>query len=185
MDQIKSLKYHNLSLLFLSIIAAFLLSQFQPFHDFLKHLGNFGYLSAFVAGILFVSMFTMATATIILLILAETLSPIEIGIIAGLGAVVGDVAILRFMKDNLIKEVEDIYKHFGGPHLSKVFHTKYCRWTLPVLGAVIIASPLPDELGISLMGLTKIKTYQFLILSFFLNSAGIFLIISSSAVLNH
>lgn len=182
MDQIKSLKYHNLALFFLSIIAAFLLSQFEPFLDFLKHLGNFGYISAFIAGILFVSMFTMATATVILLILAETLSPIEIGILAGLGAVVGDVAILRFMKDNLVGEVEVIYKRFGGPHLSKILHTKYFRWTLPVIGAIIIALPLPDEIGITLVGLSKIKTYQFLILSFFLNSIGIFLIISSSVV---
>jgi len=39
-----------------------------------------------------------------------------------------------------------------------VLYLKYLSWSLPVIGAVIIASPFPDELGISLMGFSKMKT---------------------------
>lgn len=98
-------KYKNISFIFISIIFAIVISRIEFFHSFLLHLGGFGYIGVFIAGIFFVSTFTVATSALILLILAETLSPLEIGLIAGLGAV------------------------------------------------FIVASPLPDELGVSLMGI--------------------------------
>mgnify|MGYP001598162313 CR=1 FL=1 len=79
-------KYKNLTIVFLGIILAIIFSRIDAFHSFLLHLGDFGYIGVFIAGILFVSTFTVAVSTIILLILAKTLSPIEIGLIAGLGA---------------------------------------------------------------------------------------------------
>ena len=180
----KAWKYKNLTFLLISIIIAFFLSRHEPFHSFLLNLGAFGYIGAFIAGILFVSTFTVATGVVILLILAQNLSPIEIGIIAGLGAVVGDFTIFRFIKDNLEKELELIYDHIDGDHhFKKVLHTKYFSWTLPVIGAIIIASPFPDEIGVSLMGISKMKTYQFILISFLLNAIGIFLVVSASAVL--
>src|SRR3989344_8716951 len=176
--------HKNLTLLLLSILFALFLSRHEAFHTFLLHLGNFGYVGVFIAGILFVSTFTVATGAIIILVLAETLSPIEIGIIAGLGAVVGDFTIFRLIKDSLTQELESIYDHIDGDHhFKKVLHSKYFSWTLPVIGAVIIASPFPDEIGVSLMGISKMKTYQFLLISFVLNAIGIFLVVSASAVL--
>lgn len=179
----KHWKYKNLIFLFISLLAAYFLSQFEPFHSFLLSLGELGYFGAFFAGILFVSTFTLATGAVILLVLAEKLSPLEIGLIAGLGAVVGDFVIFRFIKDSLLDEITPIYRFLGGGHITKVLHTKYFSWTLPVIGAVIIASPLPDELGVSLMGISKMKTYQFLLISFILNAIGIFLIVSASLVI--
>ncbi len=176
-------KYKNLILLCISIIIALLLSGYEPFHYFLLHLGNLGYVGAFIAGVLFVSTFTVATGAVILLILAETLSAVEIGIIAGLGAVVGDFTIFRLVKDSLAKEITPIYNHFGGKQITALLHTKYFSWTLPVIGAIIIASPFPDEIGVSLMGIVKMKTYKFLLLSFILNAIGIFLVISASTVI--
>ena len=180
----KHWKYQNLTFLFLSLVLAFFVFRNETLHGFLLHLGNFGYVGAFLAGILFVSTFTVVTGAIILLILAETLSPIEIGLVAGLGAVVGDFVIFRFVKDDLAREISLIYNQIDGDHhLKKVFHTKYFSWTLPVIGAVIIASPLPDEVGVSLMGISKLKTYQFLLISFILNAIGIFLVVSASVVI--
>lgn len=177
-------KYKNLTFLIFSLVLAYFVFRNEVLHGFLLHLGNLGYIGAFLAGILFVSTFTVATGAIILLILAETLSPIEIGLIAGLGAVVGDFAIFRFVKDDLTKEIKRIYNMLDtNHHLKKVFHTKYFGWTLPVVGAVIIASPLPDEVGVSLMGISKLKTYQFLFISFILNVTGIILVVSASVAI--
>lgn len=184
MNKWKKFKYKNLTLLIISIVFAYYLSQFEPFHEFLLNLGGYGYIGAFIAGILFVSTFTVATGAVILLVLAEKLSPIEIGLTAGLGAVFGDFIIFRFIKDNLVGEVREIYNKVDGKHhLTKILHTKYFGWTLPVMGAVIIASPFPDEIGVSLMGISKLKTYQFLIISFILNAIGIFLVVSASLVI--
>lgn len=179
----RSFKYKNLSLFVISLFVAFILSQYEPFHNFLLSLGNFGYLGAFIAGILFVSTFTVSTGAVILLVLAEKLSAVEIGIVAGLGAVVGDLTIFRFIKDNLLKEISPIFNALGGKHMMTVLHTKYFSWTFPVFGAIIIALPLPDELGVSLMGIAKMKTYRFVILSFILNAVGIFLVVSASKII--
>lgn len=180
----KHWKYKNLTFLLLSLILAFFTFRNETLHSFLLHLGSFGYVGAFLAGILFVSTFTVATGAIILLVLAETVSPIEIGLIAGLGAVVGDFVIFRFIKDDLAREIVQIYSQFDkNHHFKKVLYTKYFSWTLPVMGAAIIASPLPDEVGISLMGISKLKTYQFLLISFILNAIGIFIVVSTSAVI--
>lgn len=183
MQKIKYFKYKNLTLVLFGIIIAFFLSKSPEFHRFLLQIGGFGYFGAFLAGILFVSTFTVATGAVILFILAEKLSPLEIGVIAGFGAVVGDFTIFRFVKDDLISEIEPIYEKLGGGHLTKILHTKYFSWTFPVFGAVIIASPLPDEIGISLLGLSKISTFKFLLLSFVLNAIGIFLIVSASLLI--
>ena len=177
----QSWKYKNLTFLLISLVIAFFVLQNEQLHSFMMHLGKLGYVGAFFAGILFVSTFTVATGAIILLVLAETLSPVELGIIAGFGAVTGDLLIFRFVKDDLAKEIKLLYKRFDkNHHFKKVLHTRYFSWSLPVVGALIIASPLPDELGVSLMGISKLKTYQFLLISFVLNSLGIFLVTSSS-----
>ncbi len=176
----KHYRYKNLTLLIISFVLALFLSRQEAFHNFLLNLGDLGYIGAFLAGILFVSTFTISTGAVILLVLAEKLSPIELGIIAGAGAVIGDLLIFKFVKDNLISEVEPIYNQLGGKHLTSLLHTKYFSWSLPVIGAIIIASPLPDEIGVSLLGISKMKTFKFLIISFILNAIGIFLIVSAS-----
>lgn len=176
----KSFRYKNLTILCVSLFVAYLLYENEGFHSFLLHLGGFGYFGAFIAGMLFVSTFTVATGVLILLVLAEQLSVWELGLIAGLGAVLGDLIIFRFIKDDLVEEVRPLYNQFGGGHISKLLHSRYFSWTLPVIGAVLIASPFPDEIGISLMGLSKIRTYQFIALSFCLNTVGIMLVVSTS-----
>lgn len=177
-------KYKNLTLVVLGLVVALYLSRIEMFHEFLIHLGGAGFIGAFIAGILFVSMFTVATGALILSTLAEYLHPLEIAIIAGLGAVVGDLIIFHLVKDSLTREIEDIYNnHLGGKHISKLLHTKYFNWTLPVIGAIIIASPLPDELGVSLIGISGMKIYKFVFISFLLNMIGIFLVVSASLVI--
>lgn len=180
----KRWKYKNLIFLVFSLVLAYFVFRNETLNSYLLHLGNFGYIGAFFAGILFVSTFTVATGAIILLVLAETLSPLEIGLIAGLGAVVGDFVIFRFVKDDLSREIKQIYGLFDkNHHFQNVLHTKYFSWMLPVVGAIIIASPLPDEIGVSLMGISKLKTHQFLLVSFILNAIGIFLVVSASSVI--
>ncbi len=175
-------KYTNLTFLAVSLLVALIISRYEPLHEILLHLGKLGYIGAFFAGMLFVSTFTVAIGAVVLLVLAEFLSPIEIGLVAGLGAVLGDLVIFRFIQDNLMGEVKQLFGTIDNKHrVRHLFHSKYFSWTLPVLGAIIIASPLPDEIGVSLMGLSRMKTTQFISLSFILNAIGIFLVVSASA----
>lgn len=178
------MKYKNLIFFLISFVFTLILFKQQAVHTFLLNLGSIGYLGAFIGGILFVSTFTFVTGALILMILAETLSPIEIGIIAGLGAVLGDFTIFRFVRSNLSNELEKVYNKIDNKHhLVKILHTKYFGWTLPIIGAIIIALPLPDEIGVSLMGISKMKLYQFLLISFVLNAVGIFLVVSAGLII--
>jgi hypothetical protein len=177
------IKYKNLLMVGVGIIFALVLSRFEAFHSLLLGLGNLGFIGAFLAGMLFVSSFTVASGSLILLILAETLPALELGLIAGLGAVLADALIFHFVKDNLNEELSEIYSKVDKNHrLIKLFHTKHFRWMLPVIGTIIIASPLPDEMGVSLLGISKISNFKFIILSYLANSIGIFLIVLASSV---
>jgi len=181
MQHWKSYKYKNFTFLALSLLLTIFLIQNKTFHALLFHLGTFGYLGAFIGGALFVSTFTVSIGTAILLILAENYSPVFLGIIAGLGAVAGDLTIFQFVHSRgFVEEVKHLFEFFGSDKIHHLLHTKYFSWTLPVVGALIIASPLPDELGVSLMGISRMKPYQFILLSFGLNSLGIFLILTAS-----
>ena len=176
--------YKNLTYFILSVIVALVLFNTSFFRNSIFHLGNYGYFGAFLAGILFVSTFTVSIGTALLLLLAETLHPIEIGLIAGLGAVIGDLTIFHYVRSRGLKsEVNHLVKILGGDKIVHLVHTKYFSWTLPILGAFIIASPLPDEMGVSLMGITKMKTSEFIIISFLLNALGIFLVVSAGSLL--
>ena len=178
-------RYHfkNLTYFGISIVVGLILLKTPFFREIIFHLENFGYIGAFFGGVLFVSTFTVSIGTALLLLLAETLHPIEIGIIAGIGAVVGDLIIFQYIKNKgMISEIKHLVEFFGGDKIMHLIHTKYFSWTLPVLGAIIIASPLPDELGVGLMGISKLETKQFILLSFTLNAIGIFLVVSAGSL---
>ena len=179
----RKLKYKNLLIGFLGVVAAFLLSKYPPFTSLLLNLGSFGLLGAFVAGALYTLSFTIPISILMLSILSQNLSSLEIGIIGAFGAVITDLTIFRFIRDDLISEIKPLYDRFGGNHVSHVFNSKYFHWTLPFIGALIIASPFPDELGVSLMGIAKMRTLEFIPISFTMNSIGIFLIVSASSLL--
>lgn len=174
-------RYKNITYLILSLIYAGVLLISPTFRIYLYRLGDLGYIGAFIGGILFVSTFTVSIGAAILIVLTKTLNPVEIGLIAGLGAVVGDTIIFQYVRNRgLVSEIKHFFEYFGGDHIQHLIHTKYFGWSLPVIGALIIISPLPDELGVGLMGISQLKTHQFLILSFILNSVGIFLIVSGA-----
>jgi hypothetical protein len=53
---------------------------------------------------------------------------------------------------------------------------RWFSWAMLVAGAIIIASPLPDELGVALMGIGEIRPRVFLPLSFAMNTLGIVIV---------
>lgn len=175
--------YKNLTYLAISFIIGIVLIRNELFHNFLITIGDLGYVGAFIGGALFVSTFTISIGAIVLALLAKSLHPLEIGVIAGCGAVFSDFVIFHFIRSKeLISEVKHFFDYFGGDKITHLLHSKYFSWTLPVIGAIIIASPLPDELGVGLMGISRMKTYQFIIVSFLLNSIGISLVITVSTL---
>ncbi len=173
--------YKNLTYLLISLLMAFFLFKSPGFRSFLFHLGRLGYLGVFLAGFFYTSTFTISFATVLLLLLARYFPPAQLILVAGTGAVLGDFLIFQLIRSKgIVEEINHFFKHFGGDKIHHLIHSKFFSWTLPVVGAIIIASPLPDELGISLMGISKMKNNQFIGVSFLLNYAGILIIVLSS-----
>ena len=52
-----------------------------------------------------------------------------------------------------------------------------------MLGAAIIASPLPDEIGLSLMGMSKTRVAVLIPVSFAMNALGICLLAQFASLL--
>lgn len=171
-------RYRNTAFLILSVIAVFFLAGTPFVRDLIGSIGDLGYAGALITGIFFVSTFTVAPAIVVLFSLAERLNPWEVAILAGVGAVIGDYIIFRFVRDRLVDELKPVFLKFGGHYLVGLFQTKYFAWLIPLIGAAIIASPLPDETGVSILGISRLKTWQFLFLSFVLNATGIFIVIT-------
>ncbi len=166
-------KYKNTILLLLSFVLLYLIADAQFVKQFLMRVGDWGYFGALLSGIFFVSTFTAAPSIMVIYYLAQTLNPFEVAVFAGIGAMIGDVLIFNFLRDGFFDEIKPLFSFFKKPLFVRLFNSAYFAWLLPIMGALIIASPFPDEIGISLMGLSRIKRWQFIIVSFFLNSAGL------------
>lgn len=174
----KSWRFKNTFLLIAILVLVFYFTNTEIGQQVIHSISRLGYAGSFIAGIFFVSTFTVAPAGVVLFKLAQIYNPILIALSAGVGAVIGDYIIFRFLKDNVFEEIKPIFMKLGGSYLERLISTPYFGWLAPVLGAIIIASPFPDEIGVGLMGISKLKNWQFLTISFLLNSLGILIIIT-------
>ncbi|PID98972.1 hypothetical protein CSA80_02520 [Candidatus Saccharibacteria bacterium] len=179
----RSWKYKNTALLIVSLVVFYYLLRTPGVDSLIKGIGALGYFGAFLSGIFFVSTFTVAPAAVVLYHLAATsLHPVEIALLAGLGAMVGDYFLFRFMKDRVFAELLPLLHRLHTPRLRVMFKSPYFAWVLPVVGAFVIASPLPDEVGVSMLGLSHVKRWQFFLLAFTLNAIGIFLVVTAAQI---
>ena len=135
-------------------------------------------LASFLAGIFCTSAFTIAPAVIVIAhIGAQNIPPELIAVFAGAGAMLGDAALFIFVRDVFAADLEDFLKAHKMKRFLHFLHMGRYRWFAPVIGAVIIISPLPDEIGLTLLGFTKARLSSVLALTFVLNTIGIYLLV--------
>jgi uncharacterized membrane protein YdjX (TVP38/TMEM64 family) len=167
-----------------SLVVFLLLAETPIVILLLEHARSLGYLGATIAGMLFVSTFTIAPGTALLFHIAEELDPLMIALCAGVGAVIGDLLIYRFFKDSVFKELRPLIRKHGSAELKALLCSPHFAWFTPVLGALIIALPLfPDELGIGLLGLSRVKEWQFVLITYALNVGGVLAIVLAARAL--
>ncbi len=173
------IKYPKFLFLFITFLIAYLLfyeRTYPPFHDFITSLGYFG---TFIAGAMFAYGFTAAPATAVLLILAKEQNFLLAGLIGGLGALVGDLIIFNFIRYSLADEIEKLSKEKAVMYINHKIPNRFKKYLMPVVAGFIIASPLPDEIGVSLLAVSKnISIKIFSVISYILNTAGIFVILT-------
>lgn len=167
----------DLAIIAISIFVAVILARTDALVNILTATQERELLGSFIAGMFFTSVFTTAPAIVALGEIAQANSIFLTAIFGGAGAVVGDLIIFRFIRDRFSAHLMEMVRHkAAGRKVRALLHLRFFRWFTFVVGGLIIASPLPDELGISLLGFSKMKTLWFIPLSFTFNSIGILLI---------
>ncbi len=166
----------DLFILGLSLFTAYLIVQFNVVHEVLEWTGDGVWIASFFAGMFFTSVVTTAPAIAVLGELTLEGNIFLVAVLGAMGAVIGDYLIFAFVRDRISDDIADILGKKKTKRFRSLFRRKTFKWLLPFLGGLIIASPLPDELGLSLLGMTKMKTKRFILISFSFNALGILLI---------
>ncbi len=174
-------KYPKLVILILSIILAYLIFSNSNAKSFILGLGEFSYFGTFIAGMLFSFGFTSPFSAGFFIVLNPE-NILLTGVIGGVGALLSDLLIFSFIRVSF----KDEFKRLEKTRLIKGikieieedFGKKIKVYLMYAIAGIMIASPLPDEIGvIMLAGLTKIKLNVLSVISFILNTLGILILL--------
>ena len=179
-DKMKKLfkfRYPKIFLLIISIIFAYYLFRNPMIEQYFSHLGDLSYIGIFAAGLLFSFGFTTPIAIGLFL----TLNPPNIilaSVLGGFGALLSDIFIFKIIKISFLDEFYRLEKTPVIKNINRMLknsiNAKIKNYLLYVFAGFIIASPLPDELGITMLaGLSHIKIQIFIVISFIMNTLGI------------
>jgi len=178
MDLVKKIKYPKFLLLIFSIIVAYFLFQSRDFsivHNFILDLG---YLGTFLSGMFLSYGFTAATGTVILLITAKTQNIFLASLIGGLGGLCADLIIFNILRYSFTDELQKLSKEKIVKAVKKRTPRKIRKYLLLAVAGFIISSPLPDEIGVSLLAASRtVSQKSFALFSFTLSALGIFIIL--------
>ena len=166
----------DLVLIVFSIVAAIMLAKTGVLTGILANMQEWKFLGSFLSGMFFVSIFTAAPAAAVLFEIAASNSIWAVAFFGGAGALIGDILIFRFIKDSLAEDARWLIGKTKQERFFSIFQSKLFRWLIPFIGALAVASPLPNEVGLAMMGLSKMKTAVFVPLLFALNFVGILII---------
>ena len=171
------------SFIILSIALAIVIGRLDLIEKLLSLSENVRVIGAFVGGLFFTSVFTTAPAIIFLGEIGQVEPILVVALIGAAGAVCGDILLFHLFKNHVAKDVDTLIGLSKNNLLKNILHNRAFRWVGILVGALIISSPLPDELGIALMGLTKMEVKSFIPVSFTFNFFGIYLIGLASRLL--
>lgn len=164
----------NILAVLASILVAFLLNEGGAFDIIIKGAQSTKLLASFLAGIFFTSFLTTAPAILVFgKIAAESSSIIPVALVGGAGALIGDLLIFSFVKDTIVTDARKIVCNSKTKRIAGICTGRIFRFVTPVIGALIIASPFPDEIGLSLIGFSRMKLSFFIPISYIMNTLGI------------
>ncbi|MDQ2932900.1 MAG: hypothetical protein M3Q80_00775 [bacterium] len=144
--------------------------------EFIQFLGS-GVVASFVSGFFFTSVFTLAPASIAFVHLSETTTLPLMALYGALGALCGDLLLFFFIRDKFSYDLKRSLKPTLVKKIMTSFHFGFLKWLSPLLGALLIASPLPDELGLTLLGMSKVRLTVLIPIAFTMNFIGIYSLI--------
>jgi uncharacterized membrane protein YdjX (TVP38/TMEM64 family) len=161
----------------LSVLCAILLLRLGVIQDIITASSELKIIGSFFAGFFFTSIFTIAPAAIALSELAKHSDPIFVAFVGAVGSMIGDLVLYLYIKDFFADDIRDLVHTFKNERkITHFFKKGLFRWLSPLLGALIIASPLPDEFALALFGVSRISMRVFIPIAFVMSFGGILFI---------
>lgn len=148
-----------------------------------------GYLSMVIGGALFSFGFTSAFGIAVFIEMADQVHPLLGAMCGGIGAMLADLLIFEILRFSIFHdEIHRLrYTRFFLRIHALLHHERVSdvlrRYLLWSFAGIVIASPLPDELGAALVSsTTNIKGRQFAALCWLCNTTGILAILLGAQV---
>ena len=140
--------------------------------SFILSLHQFEYAGAFVAGLFYSYGMTTPFAIAVLAVMAQNTNPFVLALLGALGATTSDLLLLRAFSGEVGKEIR-ITKDFSFTVPESKSLPLPGRLLFSIIGGFVLMSPLPDELGVILLGISRIEAWKFAILSFVFKYIGV------------
>ncbi len=174
----KALISRNVDLLLfvLSVALFFFLLASPQVHAFISSSKDWGYFGALIAGLFFSYGLTSLPAVAVLAILSESLNVVVMAFIAAAGATASDFFLFTVMRKKIVERVRIVERSNWFAKLKETKRFKFLTFLLPIAGGLLIASPVPDEIAIAVLGFSKLNSRIFLLLAFCAKFFGILVI---------
>ena len=178
------IKYPKFIIFAITVLLAYYfyqLSTYGPIHDSIINLGLAG---AFIAGLLYTYGFTTAFAIALFLVIGQDSNILITGLVGGFGALLSDLLIFRFIRKSFSDEIVSLSHERIIMKIDSIFPKRLKRYLVPVLGGMVLASPLPDELAVAILAtLKRMTTSMFIIISYISKTMGILIILGIGKLL--
>lgn len=157
-------------IIFVSVVIGLILFSEGWINTVLNQTKNIPILQTIVAGALFVSAFTFGPGGVALAEIATYKSAFFVAFWGAVGSSLIDISLFILIRKSLTKR--DRQKKLTKLWLFRK-KSAWFYWVTPLVGALVIASPLPDELGLSILGLSRVRVLTVFLLVASFNFLGI------------
>ncbi|RLG19161.1 hypothetical protein DRN63_00195 [Nanoarchaeota archaeon] len=186
-----SLWKHKVLITFtISLLIAFQLISNEVFRNRVLYLLKISpFIGSFLSGAFYAHFTTVPVGTVMIFLLTKSINPFFVIFVGALGACLTDFLFFEFFQISIIPEIKLLGKELGrkNPRVFKLWESLriaerlreplFVQKVAPLISALIVLSPIPDEIGIFLLSAAKYEIKKFVLYSFILNTIGISLIV--------
>lgn len=183
------MKYPKLTLLLGTFVLAYILHHLGFFDRFSHYLNGHGYFSMLLGGALFSFGFTAAFGIALIIDVAVNVDPMIGALVAGIGATFVDTVLFSLVRFTVFhEEIHALRTSRVFVMIHRFLHRESVservrRMILWSVAGLVIASPLPDEFGVTLISsVSSMQKRDFVGFCFILNTLGILAIILGTRI---
>lgn len=181
--------YPKIMLFLASCMISYGLSLNGTFDSIVHVLNTDGYVSMFIGGMLFSFGFTTPFAIGLFVAASPSVNPFLGALVGGMGAVLSDLTIFSVARFTMSEELHRLSLTRMWHRLTMYLHRDHFpmyvrRAGIWLTAGLIIASPLPDEIGVSMLsGITTLDKRRFALLCCTFNTLGVlFVLLTAQAI---